>query len=59
MFQATEYALYKSSADLIFQHEIDRTPSLEQGMAAIEKIAGCVFGFPNPKSVSPSWVSPT
>jgi hypothetical protein len=43
MFQAAEDALYKTSADLIFQHEIDRTPSLQQGVVAIKKIARCVF----------------
>src|SRR5262249_61353789 len=58
MFQAAEDPLYKPGADLALQHKIDRTPSLEQGMTAIQKIARCVVRFPNPYGVGPHGCEP-
>ena len=53
MLQPSQHALDKLRADLIFQHDIERTTSLEQGMFAIEKIARCVWGLPNTFGLSP------
>jgi hypothetical protein len=53
MFQSAENASYKLRADLILQYEIDRAPCAQQGMLAIEKIARCAFGLPNPYGSSP------
>ena len=53
MLQPPQHASDKLSADLVFQHDIERAPFIEQGMFAIEKIARCVWGFPNTFGLSP------
>ena len=53
MLQPPQHASDKLSADLVFQHDIERAPSLEQGVFAVEKIACCVWGFPNTFGLSP------
>ena len=53
MFQPAENASHELSANLVFQHEIDRAPFAEQRMFAIKKIACRPFRFPNPCCLSP------
>ena len=58
MFQSAENASHKLRADLILQYEIDWAPCAQQGMLAIEKIARCAFGLPNPYGLSPHGSEP-
>jgi hypothetical protein len=53
MLQPSQHAADKLRADLIFQHDIERASSLEQGVFAVEKIPRCVWGFPNTFGLSP------
>ena len=53
MFQSAEHASDKLRTDLVFQYEIDGASFAKQGMLAIEEIARCSLGFPDPYSLSP------